>query len=212
MELLSYWSLEWIANNNWQSLGKPEYCGLIWVQANLLRLRFFRLPCLFLLTIPRILRSKPHPDETDIFSSWQRGNASGVGPEPSVQPQREVARGLWYSSDGSIYRASWPGSYWRSPEKNIRRCMVWYSSWPLRVQRVVSKLLLSQIFFPWCVDRSNKMKHNVRYGPGDPKIHQSWTMIIRTKGFCLFLGKNKIEFLTCDLESRINRLVRLIST
>ena len=45
-----------------------------------------------------ILRSGPHPDEPDISSDWQRGSAIEVGLEPSVQPQREAVRGVWYRS------------------------------------------------------------------------------------------------------------------
>ena len=41
----------------------------------------------------RILRSGSYPDETNISSGWQKENASKVGPEPSVQPQREAVPG-----------------------------------------------------------------------------------------------------------------------
>ena len=77
---------------------KPEYCGLIWVQANLLQPRFFWLLCLFFLTIPRILSSKPYPNETNISLSWQKGNASRVGSEPNIQPQCEIVRDFQYKS------------------------------------------------------------------------------------------------------------------
>ena len=48
--------------------------------------------------IPRILKSEPNPDETNISSDWQKRNASGVGPKPSVRPQHEVVWGLRYRS------------------------------------------------------------------------------------------------------------------
>ena len=36
----------------------------------------------------RIPRNKPHLDENNISSDWQRANISEVGLEPSAQPQR----------------------------------------------------------------------------------------------------------------------------
>ena len=36
----------------------------------------------------RTPRNKPHPDENDIFSGWQRTNISRVDLKPSAQPQR----------------------------------------------------------------------------------------------------------------------------
>ena len=33
------------------------------------------------------LGNEPHPDENDISLGWQRANISGVGLEPSIQPQ-----------------------------------------------------------------------------------------------------------------------------
>ena len=43
-----------------------------------------------------ILGNKPHPDENNIFLDWQRTNISGVGLEPSIQPQRVAGLYFWY--------------------------------------------------------------------------------------------------------------------
>ena len=111
--------------------------------------------------------------------------------------------------------------YWRSPEKSIGRSMIILKQ-PLWVRKAVFKLLPSQVFFPWCTDRSNWMRHNIWYGPGDPEVCQSWalsidSLIVRLLGsrelthnqrLPSFLRRNKIRFLTYDMEGRLNPWAR----
>ena len=46
----------------------------------------------------RISKNKPHPNENNIASGWQRVNISEVGLKPNVQPQHVAGLDFWYRS------------------------------------------------------------------------------------------------------------------
>ena len=124
---LSYWSPGWNVNRNWQNQEKPEYLLLILVQANFSPPQFFHPLFAFPELTGRILGSKPHPNETDIFSNWQKGHSSskGLGPierppcGPDLHPQ--CKSGYHPGIQWRKHRVFPPRSYWCSP-----------GSWPER--------------------------------------------------------------------------------
>ena len=116
VEPLSYWSLKWNDNRNWQNQEKPEYHIWILVQANFLRHLSSFLQFRFLELTQCILGSGHYFYENDTSWVWQKGCFSSI-PQKSIKRHwRELGLGLWcrwrchWGKKWQRYRVSWPRS------------------------------------------------------------------------------------------------------
>ena len=126
---LSYWSLGWIINRNWQNQWKLECLVLTSVQANFLLLRFCypSSGCLGLRRRTQEISSRPYGTNTS--SDWQTDHFSSESPvftvqlphDPDLDPQYRW--GCYPDRRWWKYRAFLPKSYWYSPESWPERCI-----------------------------------------------------------------------------------------
>ena len=139
---LSYWSLGWIVDRNWQNRWRLGCLVLTSVQANSLLLRFFHPPSGCLGLRQRILEIAPRPYGTDTSSDWQIGHFSSEIPAPTTRLPRgpfldsQCRWGCYPDTRWRRYQAFLPGSCWYSPRSWPERWIIQKASPGTRSDRI----------------------------------------------------------------------------